>query len=248
MNILSMETELRERATLNKRTGNRYQDISTNDIHEKVISMLGDNATMKQIVGKGYKGTSHALEYTINRPLTLLNDETKPRIVIINSYNGEKPLTVLVGLFRLVCANGLIIGESIFKEKIRHVQGQTYEHKIASIGHRIDCALEFVENDMMKNIDKFTGIQVNRQEQQSIVQRLGLSKRLTSRLEYSFEYPEILRKEDQDQNVWATYNVINEAIHKTTRSEMAELRKNVSLMDNVHNLAINKTLTFSKAA
>lgn len=43
-----------------------------------------------------------------------------PQIVILNSHNGRKRLTMLAGLYRFVCANGLIIGEDMLKFTARH--------------------------------------------------------------------------------------------------------------------------------
>jgi len=44
-----------------------------------------------------------------------------PEIVVKNSYDGSSALKIMLGLYRLVCANGLIMGTSYFNASIRHV-------------------------------------------------------------------------------------------------------------------------------
>ncbi len=60
-----------------------------------------------------------------------------------NSVDGSSRLVILFGWLRLVCANGLVIGETKIEIKERH--GQSLD--LASVPKRIRAALEAVEAD-----------------------------------------------------------------------------------------------------
>jgi hypothetical protein len=54
--------------------------------------------------------------------LTLKNvNDSRPELVIVNSYDASTSLQFKIGVFRLVCANGLVVGNNIFDYRINHV-------------------------------------------------------------------------------------------------------------------------------
>jgi hypothetical protein len=68
------------------------------------------------------------------------NEDLTPEIIINNSYNGTSGLNILAGAFRLVCANGMIIG----------VVSQNYKNK-----HSVyNIALNDIESVIKETVDK----------------------------------------------------------------------------------------------
>lgn len=65
------------------------------------------------------------------------------RLECFNSVDGSSRLVILFGWYRLICSNGLVIGETKIEIKERH--GQSLD--LASIPERIRPALEAVEAD-----------------------------------------------------------------------------------------------------
>jgi hypothetical protein len=47
-------------------------------------------------------------------------DEVNPEIQLFNSYDTTWPFIVLLGAFRLVCENGLVVGEKFLDLRKRH--------------------------------------------------------------------------------------------------------------------------------
>lgn len=43
-----------------------------------------------------------------------------PRIVFVNSHDGSTRASALAGVFRFVCSNGLVVGNTMYQEKLRH--------------------------------------------------------------------------------------------------------------------------------
>lgn len=58
-------------------------------------------------------------------PVGSKKDKVNLSLTLRNSYDGVWAGQVLLGAFRLVCSNGLIIGESFFKRKQIHLGGVT---------------------------------------------------------------------------------------------------------------------------
>jgi hypothetical protein len=54
--------------------------------------------------------------------LTLQNvGDSRPEIVLVNSYDGSSCLKIMIGIFRLVCSNGMIVGKTFGEYSVRHV-------------------------------------------------------------------------------------------------------------------------------
>lgn len=47
--------------------------------------------------------------------------DSVPQIILKNSYDGTSSLQIMLGVYRLVCANGLLVGSSFETHRVRHV-------------------------------------------------------------------------------------------------------------------------------
>ncbi|MCL1142953.1 DUF932 domain-containing protein [Shewanella gaetbuli] len=70
-------------------------------------------------------------------------DVTNLRINVLNSYDGSCNLQVLVGGYRIVCANGMVVGEHLTKTSKRH----TSVLDIPRVGIQIAAALNNFEKE-----------------------------------------------------------------------------------------------------
>jgi hypothetical protein len=247
-NLLRFDTAM---VNVNKTTKDRYKALDSQailDLIEDKTNMLNLVSDVKFIkLGKRVTRTKHTIQIDIDKNLKVMDDDVTPRIYVTNSYNGESSLIVHAGMMRLVCSNGLIVGESLFKEKVRHIVGETFDYKIAALGDKIERAIAYmIENT--SQIESYVSIDITPEKQLNIVKRLGLSKRLTDRILYTMEHRDMLRFEDRGMNLWATYNIINETMKQSSRSEMGFFNNNVKLMDRVRNLTLDSTLTYNKAS
>jgi len=60
-------------------------------------------------------------EHMISFAATADNDrENQPNIILYNSHNGKSALKLFVGVYRMLCSNGIIAGDSLFESKMRH--------------------------------------------------------------------------------------------------------------------------------
>lgn len=67
-------------------------------------------------------GQKHLIRLKTTKPVDIGGDECYPEIVIINSYDRSSPFRVEIGLFRMVCSNGMIVKSKDFGGfKTRHM-------------------------------------------------------------------------------------------------------------------------------
>lgn len=233
---------LKTNAINNKRTSNRYRTVDTTELMntvENVLTKKGQEFKSEFITGMGGKGTTHALVYTLKSGINILGDDCKPRIIVLNSFNAEKALSVKIGFLRLCCLNGLFAGKSIFSESARHIKGESIEEKLRTLADKVEYALNFISTDFKNKVEEYTAIDLTPYQEVEVINNLGLSKRITEKvtlLRTGLHHR--LRVEDQPRNAWTLYNVVNEVIRRYTRSEIANVNKNIKLMDNVVNLAM----------
>lgn len=85
---------------------------------EPVFELREIKNTRSKKAGRG----KHIVRLRTVKSLILNGDVLFPEIIIMNSYDGSCPLRVEMGVFRLVCTNGLVVKSKDLGEiKIRHI-------------------------------------------------------------------------------------------------------------------------------
>ena len=46
--------------------------------------------------------------------------DNQPNLILYNSHNGKSALKLFIGVYRCLCSNGIIAGDSLFESKLRH--------------------------------------------------------------------------------------------------------------------------------
>lgn len=164
---------------------------------------------VKDAARHGYQ--RHILRFAVPgamRPTSL--KDSVPEIVVVNSYDGTGALKLFTGLFRLVCANGLIVGESFGPSySIRHV---------GNIKPQIDVAIaDIVERlpSVAKTVEAMESVFINEPAQQQLANSVAevvlpkgaVNADLTSALR-------VRRSADASNNLWTVYNRLQETALK----------------------------------
>jgi hypothetical protein len=132
-----------------------------------------------------------------------------PEIILINSHNGSSSIRMEIGLFRLVCSNGLIIADSHFAQVKRRHFGVDQDEIFQVI---YDATKEF--NDVWGKVDEYRSIKLTNGQRldfasKVIEQNWGSDSVIT---------PDALliprRIEDKSDDLFSTYNVIQENVIK----------------------------------
>ncbi len=137
-------------------------------------------------------------------------DKEVPEIVLLNSHDGSSSYQMIPGMFRYVCANGMVFGQSFGDVRVPHkgdVIGQVIEgaYEVLGIFDRVDNDL-----DTMKCISLTEG-------DQELFARAALSYRY----EYEDKSPitpsQVLRprrREDYGTDLWTTFQRVQENMIK----------------------------------
>jgi hypothetical protein len=138
--------------------------------------------------------------------------EARPQIVLVNSSDGSRPFDFQMGMFRLVCSNGLIVKDKDlggFKE--RHTKFTFNEIKNL-ISSKVDMLPKTIDK-----INKWNGIEMDAKTRHAFAVE-ALALRLGSdRQPETYEIHDILsakRKADEPNNLWCTYNRVQENLIK----------------------------------
>lgn len=145
-------------------------------------------------------------------------DETYPRIILTNSHDGTQSFRFHVGIFRLVCSNGLIVADKEFSDfRIKH-KGYTFGELREIVNKTVQDLPNRVEvmNKMSSRI--LTEQERNKMALDAMLIRAGIQP--TSEEAKDFDYDqdtikEILtptRKEDEGSSLWTVFNVVQEKI------------------------------------
>ncbi len=130
-----------------------------------------------------------------------------PEIVLVNSHDGSTSYQLRAGIYRLVCMNGMIVGDEVFCRRVKH-QGDVVQRVVESANDLIEIVPISVSKAMdwqsielkheHKEIFSETAAMLKWDEDKQIIN----PKRLL----------EPRRSADTKSDLWTTFNVIQENI------------------------------------
>ena len=148
--------------------------------------------------------TKHMLRLRRERQIT---GSEVPEIVLLNSHDGSSSYQMLPGIFRFVCANGMVCGEDFGEVRVPHkgdVTGQVIEgaYEVLGIFDKVDEHM-----NIMKDIP------LNRDEQDLFAQaalmyRYGEEDKKIPVTPASILMPR--RNEDRQNDLWVTFQRVQE--------------------------------------
>lgn len=142
--------------------------------------------------------------------------DTYPRIILTNSHDGFNSFKFMLGLFRLVCSNGLVVcNNQMVDMSIRHINYDFEELRkvVASAIAEVPNIVNTM-NDMRKTI-------LNEEEKVSIAKEvIKIRKGLNSDEMIEVDKEVIddilkpLREEDRKHDLWTIFNICQEKMIK----------------------------------
>lgn len=134
---------------------------------------------------------------------------TVPQILLINSHDGSSAYKMLAGLFRFVCANGLIVSDGNFDAlSVPHVgdiRGRVIEGSFEVVNQAIAAG---------NRVAEWRDLTLNRDEQHVLANAaIGLRYEASEGKALPVTAAEILqprRVEDESPDLWTTFNRVQE--------------------------------------
>lgn len=200
------------------RTSNRYTFIPT----DRVVADLKEahwhpvHAETVHARKQSIEHAKHLIRFRSDSDLGIKHDKTGdviiPELVITNSHDGKNAFRAHIGIFRMVCSNGLLVADGVMGGyQSMRVTHKGYDEKtvITMIHHTLDGF-----SKVLKSIDNYRSVAMTETEQLEMAQ-----KAIDIRWQYDFTRPEGIspemflerrRDEDAENTLWNTYNVIQE--------------------------------------
>ncbi len=242
-------------APTNPNVTDKYLFVNTETIIDD-LDKLGwkpVTAAMRKSRGKDTIFSKHMISFQ-NPDIKITSkdgDNAFPRIIMTNSHDGLQAFKFSVGIFRLVCSNGLVVADEKFSDfKIRH-KGYTFAELRDVVAQAVKDLPNKVEvlNKMRNKI--LTQDEKQKLALDAMLIRAGITP--DSDKAKKFEYDEetiedILepkRKADEGDDLWKVFNVVQE---KITQGEFhaalkgAKVRKVRKIKSFEKDLQVNKEL------
>ena len=156
---------------------------------------------------------------------TKIDDGNELTILVQNAHNGTSSVRFSIGIFRAVCANGLIVGDTLHEYRVSH-RGKDFQRNIieaiASVRHKFTDikAVHKMQNIELSYLERrnlaFQAVKVRLSKQDEFLDtRLLLDSILSSR-----------RIEDQPKDLYTVFNRIQENIMRGRIKYLKQLEDN----------------------
>lgn len=215
-----------KRTPTNPGVSGKYTVANTEDVINDLAKFGWYPVEAKQCrTKKGSKGirSFHMVVMESNDPRTNIYGvggelEAKVRIIIQNSCDGFNSFRFMVGAYRFVCENGMVIADAQFADfSIRHINYSFEELRgiVARVMEGIPATVSSI-NKMNSTI--LTDAQKQEMAVETLKIRKGLSKedRITVNNETINELLTPIRQEDEGNSLWNVFNVLQEKMIKGT--------------------------------
>jgi len=127
--------------------------------------------------------------------------ETFPEIVLINSHNGTSSTILHMGLFRQICSNGLVVGDSFQTSfRVPHL-GDPRENVISAAHFLMSSAPRLNETIHNWRERKLSASEIN-----EFGRRAGELRKLTGKTILGNDLTRVHRDEDATDSLWNVFN------------------------------------------
>jgi hypothetical protein len=188
----------------------RYAYVPTKDLLAGMRAEGFLPVRVQQCVSRNESKRGHAKHLLRFRREDQLQAQEAREVVLINSHDGSSAYHMEAGIYRLACANGLIVGDTYDKIKVKHsgnIINQVIEgaYKVVT---EFDAIGESIEHMRTANVTP---------EQQAAFARAALQLRYEDAENCGINPQRLLtvrRTEDAAPNVWTTFNRVQEQLIK----------------------------------
>ena len=175
--------------------------------------------------------------------------EAYPRVIITNSHDGFHSFKFMIGLFRLVCGNGLVIATQEFANvAIRHINYE-FEELRRVVAQAVEATKKNVEVMNTMQETTLTAEQKADFATKAIAIRKGIKENEKMPQLSAEDVEDILspvRDEDKGDDLWSVYNVLQEKMMKGDfhfgKTKLGKNRKARPITGAAKDIEVNKKL------
>lgn len=189
----------------------KYQHCNSMDIIEQVSKqgfelVSTSYGTPRKAEKKGFQKHIMIFEH---QSKGLIDDDNKMQLLVTNSHDGSSSLRFNIGVFRTICANGLVVGDNFLESRIRH------------IGKGFLDQLDHETNETLKNFDivaetvrRMQGMELNGYQKAEFAREVARARlRQVQNVQYVNlnDVVKVRRHGDQSEDFYTLFNRAQEA-------------------------------------
>jgi hypothetical protein len=191
-----------------KHLTDKYIQTPTIKVVEDLMNLGWEVTKVQEIKSRKYKGFQKHLLVFRNPNIVIKGangDDSFPEILLTNSHDGKAAFNFRVGIFRMVCSNGLVISDADFGVmSIRHMN-YTFESLQAKVADMITKLPGLVQKINLFKTTVLTEAQMADFATKAAALRTKKTVNIMSVLEPT-------RKEDVGNDLWLVFNRVQEKI------------------------------------
>ena len=224
----------------------KYASVDTGNLVNRLDDSFGDILDLPNLRNIEGTGTREYVEIPLKHSRLVGGDEVIPNLLLTNSHQGESSLRINLGFLRLVCGNGMMVGESVFEERVRHVKGKKMDEFLSEFEIKINYAVSSLDHQF-EVLERMVQVKVTPAQQLGIILDLSEKKLLTNRARdnafHIVNHQDYRRDADtiHQGNIYGLWNVINEELRRTATQRTSQARlieRNKKLLDSIFGAAL----------
>lgn len=185
----------------------KYQFIRTSDVLENLSSLGWNPREMSEVKArkphtKGFQ--KHLIRLSNPEFKTVNVGDEVPELVLTNSHNGKNSFSFRIGIYRLVCSNGLIIPTEEFSNiTVKHVGN--IASQIQEVIQKMSGSFSTIYSD----VNRMKSRKMTPREKSSFSRAAAKLRSTTLTERISSNVEEIIspkRGEDEGDDLWRIYN------------------------------------------
>ena len=218
----------------------KYIQTPTSRVVEDLMNLGWQVTKAQEVRSRKYKGFQKHVVVFRNPDIMIKGkdgDDAFPQILLTNSHDGKAAFNFRVGIFRLVCSNGLVISDADFSNvSIRHIN-YTFESLQAKVAEMITKL-----PNLVNKINTFKQTQLTEEQMKDFA-----TKAMQLRTKQQVDVMEVLtaeRPQDEGNDLWVVFNRIQEKLtggsYKTGRRKARSIRnfqKDIDINEKLFELA-----------
>jgi len=186
----------------------KYIQTPTSRVVEDLMNLGWQVTKAQEVKSRKYKGFQKHIVVFRNPNITIKGkdgDDAFPQILLTNSHDGKAAFNFRVGIFRLVCSNGLVISDADFSNvSIRHTN-YTFESLQTKIGEMIAKL-----PNLVNKINLFKSTELNEDQMKDFA-----TKAMQLRTKQRVNIMDVLnadRPQDKGNDLWVVFNRVQEKL------------------------------------
>jgi hypothetical protein len=193
-------------------TSDKYKFQSTESLINRLerhgLEVVGKSLSkVRKLDNEGYQ--KHVVVFT--RDDFKIDDNNFFQLLVTNNHNASGSLKFDLGIYRTVCANGLVVGDNLYHHRIPHIGREFYNN--------VDVAIEELFERMplvAETVRQFKSTETSKEQRcqyiKVILGKLFEGKDNIVRIDSRGFNPK--RQADLDMDVYTVYNRIQEVVLK----------------------------------